>query len=181
MHCVDSAELATRLGAPHLTQKTSRLDLGARAAVRASVLALSLKYFPHERQLVEMTPSGSLWVPWQCGHVTSWRAGFFMRLFSTEDRLQLLESARPETFRRLPSRLGRANTRLRFRADLDPRLDEIARLQDQRTGVDRSHRLAPGCDGQAAERFEIAIESPREHDVLHHAQAALQHDSGMNF
>jgi hypothetical protein len=70
MHCVESAALATRLGAPHLTQKTSRLALGARTA-RASLLPPTLKYFPHERQLVEIALAGSLCVPWQWGHVTS--------------------------------------------------------------------------------------------------------------
>jgi hypothetical protein len=59
MHCVESAALATRFGAPHFTQKTSRFDFGVRT-VRCSRAFPSLKYFPHERQFVEIAPSGSL-------------------------------------------------------------------------------------------------------------------------
>jgi hypothetical protein len=73
MHWVESAALATRLGAPHWTQKTSRFALGAEAVrpANAGLLPLTLKYFPHDRQLVEIAPTGSLCVPWQLGQVTS--------------------------------------------------------------------------------------------------------------
>ena len=132
-----------------------------------------------------MAPAGSLCVPWQWGQVTSDKLGFFMGDVISEPRtafkfwnLRRTRSRHVSSaiFSTLVTSLGCWGS-----ADLDPGLDEVARFQHERAGVDGSLGHAAGGDGQAAERLQVALEFSGQDNVLHHAQSSFQNDAGMNF